>query len=80
MRDAHSDAGSPDWRAEIAERLTSLRLAPEEEAECHSLAEEWGLSWSPVFTDESCMSLFRLGVMNTYLGSLPEARSASSCE
>src|SRR3954452_6708179 len=37
MRDANSDAQSRDWRAEIAERLTSLRLAPAEEAD---LADE----------------------------------------
>ena len=37
MRDAHSDASSRDWRAEIAERLTSLRLGPAEEAD---LADE----------------------------------------
>jgi len=37
MRDGTSDAQSRDWRAEIAERLTSLRLAPEEEAD---LADE----------------------------------------
>src|SRR6476469_5432388 len=37
MRDGTSDAQSRDWRAEIAERLTSLRLAPDEEAD---LADE----------------------------------------
>ena len=37
MRDATSDAQSREWRAEIAERLTSLRLAPAEEAD---LADE----------------------------------------
>ena len=37
MRDANSEAQSRDWRAEIAERLTSLRLAPAEEAD---LADE----------------------------------------
>jgi pyridinium-3,5-biscarboxylic acid mononucleotide sulfurtransferase len=30
----------------------SPSLAPEEEADCRALAEEWGLRWTPVFTDE----------------------------
>src|SRR3954462_15720044 len=30
----------------------SPSLAPEEEDECRALAEEWGLRWTPVFTDE----------------------------
>jgi pyridinium-3,5-biscarboxylic acid mononucleotide sulfurtransferase len=30
----------------------SPSLAPEEEADCRSLAEEWELNWTPVFTDE----------------------------
>ena len=30
----------------------SPSLAPEEEGECGALAEEWGLRWTPVFTDE----------------------------
>src|SRR3954447_11517131 len=30
----------------------SPSLAPEEEADCKELAEEWGLHWTPVFTDE----------------------------
>lgn len=30
----------------------SPSLAPEEEADCRELAEEWGLWWTPVFTDE----------------------------
>jgi len=37
MRDATNDARPRDWRAEIAERLASLRLAPAEEAD---LADE----------------------------------------
>ena len=37
MRDATSDSDPRDWRAEIAARLASLRLAPEEEAD---LADE----------------------------------------
>jgi putative ABC transport system permease protein len=37
MRDATSDSDPRDWRAEIAERLASLRLAPEQEAD---LADE----------------------------------------
>ena len=30
----------------------SPSLAPEEEGDCRSLAEEWGLRWTPVATDE----------------------------
>ena len=30
----------------------SPSLAPEEEADCRALAEEWGLRWTPVHTDE----------------------------
>ena len=30
----------------------SPSLAPEEEADCRALAEEWGLRWTPVQTDE----------------------------
>jgi uncharacterized protein len=30
----------------------SPSLAPDEEHECRALAEEWGLRWTPVFTDE----------------------------
>jgi uncharacterized protein len=30
----------------------SPSLAPEEEDDCRALAEEWGLRWTPVFTDE----------------------------
>jgi uncharacterized protein len=30
----------------------SPSLAPEEEHECRQLAEEWGLRWTPAFTDE----------------------------
>src|SRR4051795_689543 len=30
----------------------SPSLAPEEEADCKALADEWGLRWTPVFTDE----------------------------
>ena len=30
----------------------SPSLAPEEEADCRALAEEWGLRWEPVLTDE----------------------------
>jgi len=37
MRDATSDAQSREWRAEIADRLTSLRLSPAAEAD---LADE----------------------------------------
>ena len=30
----------------------SPSLAPEEEHDCRALAQEWGLRWTPVFTDE----------------------------
>ena len=30
----------------------SPSLAPEEEADCRALADEWGLHWTPVLTDE----------------------------
>ena len=46
---AHDTLGAAGSRAVTA---VSPSLAPEEEAECRSLADEWGLSWSPVFTDE----------------------------
>lgn len=31
----------------------SASLAPEEEADCRTLAEEWGLNWQPVPTEET---------------------------
>ena len=46
---AHDTLG-PD-RA-LAVTAVSPSLAPEEEADCRELAEEWGLHWTPVFTDE----------------------------
>lgn len=46
---AHDTLGPTGARAVTA---ISPSLAPEEEAECRTLAGEWGLSWSPVFTDE----------------------------
>ena len=36
----------------LAVTAVSPSLAPEEEADCRKLAEEWGLRWRPVFTDE----------------------------
>lgn len=36
----------------VAVTAVSPSLAPEEEADCRALADEWGLRWQPVFTDE----------------------------
>ena len=36
----------------LAVTAVSPSLAPEEEGDCRTLAEEWGLRWTPVFTDE----------------------------
>jgi uncharacterized protein len=36
----------------MAVTAISPSLAPEEEGECKALADEWGLTWKPVFTDE----------------------------
>ena len=36
----------------LAVTAISPSLAPEEEADCKALADEWGLAWQPVFTDE----------------------------
>lgn len=36
----------------LAVTAVSPSLAPEEEADCRQLAQEWGLRWMPVFTDE----------------------------
>lgn len=36
----------------LAVTAVSPSLAPEEETDCRELAEEWGLRWAPVFTDE----------------------------
>src|SRR5438105_8784027 len=46
---AHDTLGPDRARAVTA---VSPSLAPEEEADCRALAEEWGLSWSAVYTDE----------------------------
>jgi uncharacterized protein len=46
---AHDTLGPEHARAVTA---VSPSLAPEEEADCQSLAEEWGLSWTAVVTDE----------------------------
>ena len=45
-----NDTLGPD-RA-LAVTAISPSLAPEEEGECRTLANEWGLRWTPVFTDE----------------------------
>lgn len=45
-----NDTLGPD-RA-LAVTAISPSLAPEEEGECRDLAAEWGLRWTPVFTDE----------------------------
>lgn len=39
---------------ERASAVTAISpsLAPEEEGECRALADEWGLRWTPLFTDE----------------------------
>ncbi len=39
-------------RRALAVTAVSPSLAPEEEDDCRVLAEEWGLRWAPVFTDE----------------------------
>jgi uncharacterized protein len=46
---AHDELGPERARAVTA---ISPSLAPEEERECKALADEWGLDWTPVFTDE----------------------------
>ena len=46
---AHDTLG-PERAAAVT--AISPSLAPEEEGECRALAEEWGLRWTPVFTDE----------------------------
>jgi uncharacterized protein len=54
-----ADSAFLAWVAndELGERATavtavSASLAPEEEADCRALADEWGLQWLPVRTDE----------------------------
>ena len=46
---AHDELGPSRARAITA---VSPSLAPEEEADCRALADEWGLKWEAVFTDE----------------------------
>jgi uncharacterized protein len=46
---AHDELG-PGRAAAVT--AVSPSLAPEEEGECRALAEEWGLRWMPVLTDE----------------------------
>lgn len=48
-RVAHDTLGPSRAHAVTA---ISPSLAPEEEHDCRALAEEWGLRWTPVFTDE----------------------------
>jgi uncharacterized protein len=46
---AHDELGPERASAVTA---VSPSLAPEEEGDCRALAEEWGLTWSAVMTDE----------------------------
>lgn len=46
---AHDTLGAA---AALAVTAISPSLAPEEEADCEALAEEWGLRWAPVLTGE----------------------------
>ena len=46
---AHDALGAGGAHAVTA---VSPSLAPEERADCEALAAEWGLRWTPVFTDE----------------------------
>src|SRR3954463_14613935 len=46
---AHDELGGDRAHAVTA---ISPSLAPEEEHECKDLADEWGLTWTPVLTDE----------------------------
>jgi len=48
-RVAHDVLGADGAHAVTA---VSPSLAPEERADCEALAREWGLRWTPVFTDE----------------------------
>jgi uncharacterized protein len=48
-RVAHDVLGADGAHAVTA---VSPSLAPEERADCEALAQEWGLRWTPVFTDE----------------------------
>jgi pyridinium-3,5-biscarboxylic acid mononucleotide sulfurtransferase len=43
----------------LAVTAVSPSLAPEEEADCRSLADEWGLRWAPVVTDELAVVAYR---------------------
>ena len=52
---ANDELGPDRARAVTA---VSPSLAPEEEADCRSLASEWGLSWTPVVTDELADSAY----------------------
>lgn len=42
----------------LAVTAVSPSLAPEEEDDCKALADEWGLRWTPVFTDELANSAY----------------------
>ncbi len=52
---AHDELG---YSNALAITAISPSLAPEEEAECRSLASEWGLNWRPVYTDELANTLY----------------------
>jgi len=44
----------------LAVTAVSPSLAPEEEADCKALADEWGLRWQAVFTDELANDAYAL--------------------
>jgi len=44
----------------VAATALSASLPGDEEAECRALAEEWGLTWRPVLTDELERAAYRL--------------------
>jgi uncharacterized protein len=52
-----NDVLGPDRALSVT--AVSPSLAPEEEAECRALAQEWGLRWQPVFTDELANPAYR---------------------
>ena len=54
---AHRTLGPQNAHAVTA---VSPSLAGDEEAECRSLAEEWGLRWTPVTTNEMERAAYRL--------------------
>jgi pyridinium-3,5-biscarboxylic acid mononucleotide sulfurtransferase len=61
-----ADSAFLAWVAndELGDRAAALTavspsLAPEEEADCRALADEWGLRWTPVDTDELADAAYR---------------------